>query len=158
MSERFSPHYKVEVWPRIEALICRTSLSSGGLPAFLFLHVSFRLPSGVGVYWKPELRSQEKEIRKKGYSSRVTLSSCRANYSRARSSAAPRRRGIDSVVTLFKEGLIAEGQDLRGFCEEAWGRYCTVIRSLVDLFLVSFALTTDESATMLPLVTWVVGS
>ena len=47
---------------------------------------------------------------------------------------ASHQRGVDSVVTLFKKGFIAEGQDLRGFGEEACGWYSPMFDASSTLY------------------------
>ena len=55
-------------------------------------------------------------------------------------------RALYSLSTRdFKDGLIAKGQDLMGFCEEALDRFGTVFDASSALSSVSCALSTDES-------------
>ena len=47
------------------------------------------------------------------------------------STSAIPRKCLPSCLTRCHDGLIAEGQDLRGLCEEACARYCTAVRGLL---------------------------
>ena len=56
-----------EVWLRIEAAILQNKFSAlAAFPPSSSFTSAFRLPSGVGVYGKPELRNQEKDFVRRG--------------------------------------------------------------------------------------------
>ena len=122
------------------------ALSSGVLPAFLILHVSFPSPFRCWSLWEARASHSGKGVREKG--TRLASRCLRAARIIHELGHLWLLAGVELTRWSHssKEGLIAEGQDLRGFCEEVWGRYCTVVRCLFDPFLVSVALTTDESA------------